>query len=111
MNLPSIQIDGEYWLVDSAFLPKGSKTSLLPILHQATGVGPVIDEMNKQLTKMKLVPLSGKTTLTFTNPNGDSPTPLVTTMEVKAISETTADDASFKVPDGYKEVKPDKASK
>ena len=109
MNMPSVQIEGEYWLVDSAFLPYGNKSSLLPVLNQAVNVGPILDELNKQLTKMKLVPLSSKMTLTFSAPNGDSPPPLVTTMEVKAISETPVDDASFKVPDGYKEVKPDAA--
>ena len=111
-RMPSVAVEGELYLVDSSFLPDGGKNSLLPLLRQAVDVGPILGELNKQLTKMKMAPLSARLTLTVDNPNSDnnSEAPVVTRMEIDTISDQSLDAALFKVPDGYKEVKPDKTT-
>jgi hypothetical protein len=108
-TLPSTQIQGEYWLVGNETLPGGNKIPLISLLRQTVSIGPILHELSQQLEKMKMVPLSGNMSLTFTTPNGDAQPPLVTSMEIRTISEEALDDASYKVPNGYKEIKPEKA--
>jgi hypothetical protein len=110
MSPPSAQIQGEYWLVDAALLPASDKSPLLPLLQQTISVGPVLRELNGKMVKMKLAPLASKTTVTMTVPNADSQEPLVTTMEVKTITEEALDDALFRVPNNYTEIKPSRES-
>jgi len=109
MSPPSVQLQGEYWLADAALLPEGNR-SPLPLLQQTVSVGPILKELNNQLVKMKLVPLSSRVTVTMALPNAESQEPLVATMEVKAITEESLDGALFKVPADYKEMKPDDSS-
>jgi hypothetical protein len=101
---PALEMEGETWLVESTLLPAENKNALLPLLRQAVTVGPVANALNGQLGKKKLMPLFSKVTTTVTTPFGGTREPVVTTMEVKAITEETLDSALFKVPDDYKKV-------
>jgi hypothetical protein len=102
---PSVEVQGEYWLADTAFLPGGDKSPLLPLLQQTLNAGPILKDLNDKLVKMKLVPLASKMTVTLTPPGAGSQEPMVTAMEVKAITDEPLADTLFKVPADYKEVK------
>jgi hypothetical protein len=104
MRRPAMEMEGETWLADAASLPAENKNALLPLLRQAVTAGPVANALNGQIGKKKLMPLFSKVTTTVTTPFGGTRESVITTMEVKAITEETLDSALFKVPDDYKKL-------
>lgn len=122
---PPVHVQGEYWLVDARLLPGADSGALLPVLQQTVNVGPILKDLNDKLAKMKLFPVSSTTTVTSgtatAGPSTDTATPapsdaagsrepMVTAMEVKSVVEKALEDALFKVPGDYKEVKPTRDS-
>ncbi len=108
--LPTTKIVGEQWVTNAVALPANCQRMMAASL--ARSAGPMLGGMKPLIEKMatmKGAPLSSKVTVTITaaQPLPGLPTdPIVTTTEVKAISEEALDDALFKIPADYKKVEP-----
>ncbi len=94
----SLQMSGEYWLADAAFLPAGAESPLVPLLRQTTTLGPVLKELSAQLAKLKLFPLAGSVTVTGLQRLATM------TLDTQTISEGPLDAALFQVPGSYKQI-------
>ena len=101
-EMPSMQLEGEFWLSDSAWLPEGVKSPALPLIQPATPDGPFAKTVAERLNKMKMLPLSSRLTLTMKRPGQDQPEPLTLTTEIKSITEAPLDDALFVIPSDYR---------
>jgi hypothetical protein len=113
--LPIITINGEQWTTEEITLPVDYRKfaqsnfmrSMPPMM--AKGIKDMVDKM----ADIKGIPLSSIITVTV-KPSEKAPPqaasafpkdPIVTTTEVKSITEGPLDDALFTVPADYKEVK------
>jgi hypothetical protein len=102
-RMPTTQVDGEYWLADVTLLPAGGRTLLLPLLEPTAPAGPMLKPLYDRFSKLKMIPLASRITLRTPAPNS-SDEPFVINTEIKSITEFTAEDALFKVPDGYQKI-------
>jgi hypothetical protein len=103
--IPTTQIDGEYWLGDTALLPVADRGLVLPLLEPTMPVGIILKPLNGRFAKLKMIPLSSHVTVRTPGPNSYD-APFVIDTEVKSLTDFTADDALFKVPDGYQKIDP-----
>jgi hypothetical protein len=113
--LPTITITGEQWTSDDVKFPLDYQK--IAQSNFARNVPPMMakgmKEMVDKLAAIKGFPLSSVVTVSFILPPNAPATlaanipkdPIVTTTEVKTISEESLDDSLFVVPTDYKEVK------
>jgi hypothetical protein len=108
-GMPSMQLEGEYWI---AAPPLGSKVknALLPTVAQSVPAGPFLSPLEERLARLKGFPVASKVTATTSTPRSQSSTTITTTMEVKSISDDTLDASLFKVPADYRQVDPEPSS-
>jgi hypothetical protein len=113
--LPTITISGEQWTTEEIALPvdfrKVAQSSFMRSMPamMAKGIKDMVDKM----AEIKGLPLSNIITVTVKASASAPPQaaaafpkdPIVTTTEVKTITEGPLDDALFTVPADYKEVK------
>lgn len=111
-SLPTMEMKGEQWATESLSLPSAFQKAGLNNMARrmppmmVKGMKPLIDE----LAKIKGAPLSSRMSMSFIVPPGSPAAgsvpkePIVTTTEVKSISEETLSDSLFEIPTGYKKV-------
>lgn len=109
-QLPSIRIEGDYWLTDGAFLPKENRYDCLPLLAQSLGPAePVLKPLFDRMVKLKQVPLSARVLMALNRPgSSETASPVVVTLNVISITPGSVDEALFKVPADYTLAAPEK---
>jgi hypothetical protein len=103
-GMPSMQIEGEYWIADAPSLGTKMKDALLPSFIETVPAGPFVSPLKDKLAKIKGFPVSSRVSVTSTNRRSDTTTSITTTTEVKSITDGPLDAVLFQVPNDYKKV-------
>ena len=101
-ELPSMQLEGEFWLTDSSLLPEGVKSPALAQIRPALPDGPFSRPLLDRLNKLKMLPLSSRLTLTMKMPGQEQANAITITTEVAAITEAPLANSLFTLPLDYK---------
>ncbi|MDX1933836.1 MAG: hypothetical protein SFU56_14655 [Capsulimonadales bacterium] len=113
--MPTITIKGEQWTTEDVRFPvnyqKIAQTNMARSIPPMMAKG--MSEMIEKMATIKGFPLSSVVTVSFILPKNAAPQaaasmpkePIITTTEVKSISEENLDDSLFELPKDYTEVK------
>jgi hypothetical protein len=122
--LPTLEIEGEYWLSEAGAVRATSsknKMALLPSFAQTLTEAPMtealLSSLVKKMAKTKGFPLASRVTLKIQSPQrpsapqpdepeSDAPEPVVITTTVQSITEEPLDERLFQVPEDYQKVEP-----
>jgi len=103
-GVPSLQIEGEYWIADAPVLGTKMKNALLPSFIQTVPPGAFLSPLTDKLGKTKGFPVTSKVIVTTTSPRSVTPTTVTITTELRSITDGPLDASLFQVPDDYKKV-------
>lgn len=98
--LPTLQLEGEYWLTRSDFLTADGKNTTLALIQPTVPSSPFLKAVADRLNKAKLIPLGSNLTLKTTMPGRDV-TPVTIVTEVQSVTDAPAEASLFVVPAEY----------